>query len=92
MYRTSDNFLLREIGGESILVPVGDAGVLSNSMISMNETSSFLWKQFQTPRTLQEVTAEAMKIYSGPADVIEREIIEFTEAYVKAGLLKEESE
>ena len=92
MYRTSDNFLLREIGGESILVPVGDAGVLSNSMTSMNETSSFLWKQFQTPHTLQEVTAEAMKIYSGPADVIEREIVEFTEAYVKAGLLKEESE
>ena len=90
MYRASENFLLREIGGESILIPIGEAGALNNSIISLNETCSFLWKQFQTPRAAKEVIENTMAAYSGPTDVIEREIYEFIAAYLEAGLLKEE--
>lgn len=49
-YRNPD-FILREIGGESLLVPVGQNNAFDNSMITLNETFVYLWKLFQKPIT-----------------------------------------
>ena len=46
LFIANPDFLLREIGGEAVLVPVGEAGVFENSVISLNDTCRFLWQQF----------------------------------------------
>ena len=53
-YRANPDFLLREVAGEAVLIPIGEAGVFENSVISLNDTCSFLWKLFQEPRTEEE--------------------------------------
>ena len=50
-FKANSDFLLREVAGEAVLVPIGEAGVFENSVISLNETCSFLWKFFQEPRS-----------------------------------------
>lgn len=89
-YRANPDFLLREVAGEAVLIPVGEAGVFENSVISLNDTCSFLWKLFQEPRTEEEVIAEAKKEYSDPDGEMEQGIRSFIEEYVRYGLLKEE--
>ena len=89
-YRANPDFLLREVAGEAVLIPVGEAGVFENSVISLNDTCSFLWKLFQEPRTEEEVIAEAKKEYSDTDGELEQGIRSFIEEYVKYGLLKEE--
>ena len=84
------NFLLREVAGESVLVPVGEAGVFENSVISLNETCSFLWKLFREPRSAEDVIAEARKEYSDPDGEMEQGIKDFIREYLQYGLLKEE--
>ena len=90
--KANPNFLLREVAGEAVLVPVGEAGIFENSMISLNETSSFLWKLFQEPRTEEEVIAEARKEYSDPDGEMEDGIHSFVNEYLRVGLLLEERE
>lgn len=89
-FKVNPNFLLREVAGEAVLIPVGEAGVFENSVISLNDTCSFLWKLFQEPRTEEEVIAEAKTEYSDPDGEMEQGIRSFIEEYVKYGLLKEE--
>lgn len=89
-FKANPDFLLREVAGEAVLIPVGEAGVFENSVISLNDTCSFLWKLFQEPRTEEEVIAEAKKEYSDPDGEMEQGIRSFIEEYVKYGLLKEE--
>ena len=89
-YKANPDFLLREVAGEAVLIPIGEAGVFENSVISLNDTCSFLWKLFQEPRTEEEVIAEAKKEYSDPDGEMEQGIRSFIEEYVKYGLLKEE--
>lgn len=89
-FMANPDFMLREIAGESVLIPVGEAGSFENSVISLNETCSFLWQLYQTPRTVEEVTAEARKEYSDPDGMMETQIREFTNAYLQYGLLREE--
>ena len=89
-FKANPDFLLREVAGEAVLIPVGEAGVFENSVISLNDTCSFLWKLFQEPRTEEEVIAEAKTEYSDPDGEMEQGIKSFIEEYVKYGLLKEE--
>lgn len=90
MFKANPDFLLREVAGEAVLVPVGEAGIFENSVISLNETCSFLWKLFQEPRTVEDVIAEARKEYSDPDGEMEQGIKDFIREYLQYGLLKEE--
>lgn len=89
-YRANPDFLLREVAGEAVLVPVGEAGIFENSVISLNETCRFLWQLFQQPRTVEDVIAEARKEYSDPDGEMEQGIKDFIREYLQYGLLKEE--
>lgn len=89
-YKANPDFLLREIGGEAVLVPLGDVGVFENTMLSLNETCAFLWKAFQSPKTAQEVIDEAKEAYEGDAAEIEQGVLGFIRDYAKYKLLLEE--
>ena len=89
-YITSPDYLLRDIAGDSILVCVGECSAFGNSMISLNETSSFLWKLFETPRTISEAVEETEKVYEDPEHQIEQHIIAVVQEYVRLGLMQEE--
>lgn len=89
-YKANPDFLLREIGGEAVLVPLGDVGVFENTMLSLNETCAFLWKVFQFPKTAQEAIDEAKEAYEGDASEIEQGVLNFIKDYEKYKLLLEE--
>ena len=42
-YRRNPEFILREIAGESILVPTGQAALAFNGLASLNASGVFLW-------------------------------------------------
>ena len=90
VFKANPDFLLREVAGEAVLVPVGEAGIFENSVISLNETCRFLWQLFQQPRTMEDVIAEARKEYSDPDGEMEQGIKDFIREYLQYGLLKEE--
>lgn len=89
-YKANSDFLLREICGEAVLVPLGDAGVFENTMLSLNDTCAFLWRFFQSPKTVQEAIAEAKKVYDGSDEEIGQGVCSFVSEYLRYGLLREE--
>lgn len=48
-----NNYLLREIEGEYMLVPLGEASL--NSMVTFNETGAFIWKKLEENLTKEEI-------------------------------------
>lgn len=40
-----NNYLLREIAGEYMLVPIGDSSL--NSIVNFNETGAFVWRKLE---------------------------------------------
>ncbi len=89
-FKANPDFLLREIGGEAVLVPLGDVGIFENTMLSLNETCAFLWKVFQSPKTAREAINEAKEAYEGDAAEIEQGVLSFIRDYAKYKLLLEE--
>ena len=40
-------FMLKEVAGTNIVVPVGENTVDFNAMITLNESGAFLWQQLE---------------------------------------------
>lgn len=72
---TNPDFILREIGDECVLVPVVEDGPFQNTMLNMNETAAYLWRQFKKGATPAEVLEIARHEYEGeggdPASIVE---------------------
>ena len=47
-------FVLRVVGGENVVVPVGALSKTFHGMINLNETGAFMWKFFSEDHTLEE--------------------------------------
>ncbi len=47
MIKAKKGFLLRRLGEEYMVVPVGEASKNFNGMIRMNETGAFYWKEIE---------------------------------------------
>ena len=90
-YVTTSDFILRQIGGESVLVPIGDAGDLENSMISLNDTFAFIIRQFESPHSVTEVIAAARNEYEDPDGLLEKHITEVTQELLARNIIKEAS-
>ena len=47
-------FVLRMVGGEHVVVPVGEMTKTFHGMINLNETGAFMWKFFTEEHTAEE--------------------------------------
>lgn len=86
-YRANPDFLLRTIAGESILMPTGSA--MSGRMLPLTETAAFIWRQLESPKTVQDIIAAAREAYTDDAHELEAHIREFIDEYAKFGLVLE---
>lgn len=54
-YLPNPGFVMREIAGEVLLVPVGEQTRVLNGMVTFTETGAFLWKHLDGQRGAQEL-------------------------------------
>lgn len=60
--KLKDGFILREVAGEFVVIPSGDDLDL-NTMITLNETGAFLWKQLEQECTEDSLVAALLAEY-----------------------------
>lgn len=45
--KIKEGYLLREVAGSSVVIPLGKSSVDFNGMITLSETGAFLWKKIE---------------------------------------------
>ena len=51
--KVNGEYVLREIAGEYILVPIGNTAMEMNGMITLNEVGVFIWNKMQDECTCE---------------------------------------
>lgn len=90
-YRTNPDMILRKISGEAVLVPTGES-VFGNSMISVNETFTYLWELFEEPVLIKQVLEKAKEDFADPSGEMEQNILSFIAECIQYGMIIEEEE
>ncbi len=66
--KIKEGFILKEIAGSFVVVPVGDDLVDFTLMITTNETGAFLWDCLSEDRSEQELVTMLKAEYEGADD------------------------
>ena len=85
----SKEFILREIAGEHILVPIGTAAANFNGLISMNEVGRFLFDLLAEERTPQELADCVCGEYDVPPETALQDVGDFLQQLREIGALLE---
>lgn len=89
-YRINPDYMLRELAGEYVIIPVGENCSITNAVMTPNQTAVFIWKFFEQPATEEAAVKKALEMYEGPEEAIRQGIHGFIEESLKYGILREE--
>ena len=87
MLKLDKEYVLRQIGDDYIIVPVGKAALSFNGMITVNETGAFLWEQLVKGTSKEGLLETLMETYEVTQEEAERDIDEFLDVLYKNNIL-----
>lgn len=86
--KVKEDFLLREVAGCYVVVPVGKATVDFNGMLNLNDTGAFLWERLQQETTKEELLNSMLDEYEVTEDIAKKDIDNFITKLKDGNLLE----
>jgi len=76
--KIKSGFILRDVGGKTFVVAVGERSKEFRGMITLNETGKFIWKMLEKGATINDVVDSMLSVYEGAdREVIEKDVSDF---------------
>ena len=85
--KIKSGFVLRSVGGENIVVPVGEMSKQFHGMINLNDSGAFLWRLFSQDCTVDEAVKSLKEQYNVEEDVARQDVEKFVAVLVESGFV-----
>ena len=85
--KIKEGFILKEIAGVNVVVPIASQMVSFKAIVSLNESGAFLWKQLETEKDEAELLKAFLSEYDIDEQTAKADIFEFLENMKKADLI-----
>lgn len=86
--KIKQGFILREVAGNFIVVPVGKAAIDFNGIITLNQTGAFLWEKMNKEVTVEELVKHLLDEYNVEKEVAINDITNFIKTLQEANLFE----
>ena len=87
--KTKQGFILRNVCGENIIVAEGETNIDFSNIISMNETSAFLWNNIQGKEFTHDVLVDLLtETYQVDAQKALEDVTRLVENWKSAGIIE----
>jgi len=86
--KQNPNYLLRNVAGSTVLVPVGEATKDFPGMVTMNATSTYLWEQLSQPKTEAELVQALLDRYEVTESQAKADVAEFVKTLTLIGAIQ----
>ena len=70
-------FMLREIVGETILIPMGDSNNHFNGIITINELGKFIWENLESSKNEEDLLHKILEEYEVEEKEAKEDLDEF---------------
>ena len=71
------DFILRDIVGETVLVPINESTSSFNGLITINELGKFIWENLEKVETEEELLQLILNEYEVDEDTAKKDLDEF---------------
>lgn len=86
--KLNEDFVLRQVAGNWIVMPVGEATVNFNGMLALNETGAFIWQNLKQGHTLDRIADLLTAEYDVKREQALLDIDQFIKKLTDAGCLE----
>lgn len=80
-------FVVRQVAGETLLVPVGTATLSLNGMLVLNECGKYLWDRIPDAGSEEDLINALLAEYEVNRQTAAQDVAEFLESLRKLGIL-----
>lgn len=92
IYR-QEGYVLKEIEGSYVLLPVGQSIADQKKAVTLNEAGVFVWEILKNGKSMEEVLDEVIRHYQADEteeEEVRKDVAEFIDQMLSAGILREE--
>lgn len=86
--RIKNGYILREVAHQSVVVPIGEAALNFNGVITLNKTGAFLWKLLENETNDKILVEQLLSHYKVTAEAAEKDVNAFLNKMKEHGLLE----
>ncbi|MGI6392329.1 MAG: PqqD family protein [Candidatus Izemoplasmatales bacterium] len=83
------NYVLREVAGENIVIPVDSEAINFNGIMTLNETGKFLWNQLKQEVSVESLIASIVDNYEVDRNTAAQDVTAFIEKLRKHNVLED---
>lgn len=87
--KRNEEFILREVAGTQVLVPVGEATKTFPGMVTVNATSALLWEKLETSQTAESLVAALTAQYAVSKEQALEDVEKFLKVLIQIGAITE---
>ncbi len=87
--RINGKFVIREIAGDTIIVPVGETALRYNGLITINKSAAALWEALEKGTDTESLIRLLTDRYDVDPDTAAADVKDFLERLRKAELIEE---
>ncbi len=87
--KINGKFIMREIAGETILVPVGETSIRLSGVISLNEAAIVIWKGLENGKDREAIVKDILEEYDVSEETARADLEEFLAILEKNQLLED---
>jgi hypothetical protein len=85
--KRSEHFLLQNVGGQDLLIPIGAKVMDMNSLITLNATGRRVWELLAEDRSLEDLVAGIVEQFDVNPERIRADVQAFLDDLKRLGLL-----
>ncbi|MFV2074052.1 MAG: PqqD family protein [Thermoanaerobaculales bacterium] len=82
------DFVFRDIGGETILVPVSAGVSEMDSLFTLNEVGAVVWKGVEARSSVQEIITAVLAEFEIEESAAENDVLEFLDVLITRDLIR----
>ena len=87
--RAAKDYIVREIAGETILIPSGLAAQKFNGLVTVNALGTFIWNSLSEDLTVDQLVEKITEAYEVDAETARADALEFLDELRQIGALEE---
>ncbi len=88
----SEDIIFRKVDEEYILVPMLCSSDEVEHIYNLNTVGAAIWERIDGQRSIKEIISELSTEYDAPEEVIQRDVVDFLNDLLEAGIIEMKDE
>jgi hypothetical protein len=86
--KRKDSFILQDVAGENLLIPIGSQVMDMNGMVILNDTGRCVWELLAEDCTVDKLAAAVAERFDVPADRARADVQTFLDEITRMGMVE----